>query len=127
MAQPIQCDEHADRPAYVLISRLTDGETMALCEECWHGFLLAASRGVEAASDAVGAAEVSSETAPAAPESSEETATFPEVEPEEEATAVSTEEPQAPSDKRRGPRSHGWPEASGEQSHGRPGADLVDP
>jgi len=127
MAQPIQCDEHADRPAYVLISRLTDGETMALCEECWQGFLLAASRGVEAASDAVVVAEAENESAPAVTEPSEETATFPEAEPEEEATAVSTEEPQAPSDKRRGARSHGGSAPSGEQSNGRPGADLVDP
>jgi hypothetical protein len=127
MAQPIQCDEHADRPAYVLISRLTDGETMALCEECWQAFLLAASRGVEAASDAIVGASAENETAQAAAESSEEPATFPEAEPEEEATAVSAEEPQAPGDKRRGSRPHGGSAPSGEQSHGRPGADLVDP
>ena len=127
MAQPIQCDEHADRPAYVLISRLTDGETMALCEECWRGFLLAASRGVEAASDAVVATEADTESAPAAPEPGEEPATFPEAEPEEEALAVSEEETQAPGDKRRGARPHGGSAPSREQSDGRPGADLVDP
>jgi hypothetical protein len=127
MAQPIQCDEHADRPAYVLISRLTDGETMALCEECWQGFLLAASRGVEATSDAVVGAEADTETAQAAAESSEEPATFLEAEPEEEAPALSTEETKAPSDKRRGARPHGGSAPSGEQSDGRPGADLVDP
>jgi len=127
MAQPLQCDEHDDRPAYVLISRLTDGETMALCEECWQGFLLAASRGVEAASDAVVGAEAENETAQAAAESSEEPATFPEAEPEEEATAVSAEEPEAPGGKRRGPRPHGGPETSGEPGDGRPRADLVDP
>jgi hypothetical protein len=124
MAQPIPCDQHTDRLAYILLTRLSDGETLSLCEECWQGLLLAAGRGVEAATDALAVSP--DVTSPAQPESepSEETSPFPAEQPPEEATTGEPQPAQTAGDKRTSTRPHGRPASGGAQTDGRPGADL---
>lgn len=48
MAQPIYCDgEGCEQPADVLVSQLANGDTLALCNPHWAGFLVASAQGLE--------------------------------------------------------------------------------
>jgi len=124
MAPPLRCADHEDRPAYILISRLEDGNTVALCEECWQAFLLAAVYGAESAAKAVAAEDGGDAAEEGQEQPADKPKPFSPPATEEQSTAPTASPASTASDERRGTRSHGRAKAGCEQSDGRPGTDL---
>jgi hypothetical protein len=52
MAQTYICDTLDGRPAAALVTNLENGDTLALCEECWHTFVKATAERLDGAQGA---------------------------------------------------------------------------
>lgn len=53
MAQPMACDNHEGTAAAILLTNLSNGDSMTLCGECWTEFLTMAHAAAEGGTDSV--------------------------------------------------------------------------